>query len=239
MSNRAEVGSAFLADVLSRIPDDRRSAVQSVIDTSPELAQLIGEGVLRQQDYSSYMDRLKQVETQQTQWWQENQSLAEAGRKAKDAGFDPAKPVTTPALPEDVVRRGDVERTEAAHAEFSLTLATLASKHLHEFGEPVDFLEIARDPRVKQIGLLGVYEATVAPKREAKVKAKLDEEVKLRVEEGVRERMKQVGDPRFPTSRAIEPGSPLDVLEPQQGGPGVDDFVNEYQRLVTEGAGAR
>jgi hypothetical protein len=237
MSNRAEVGSAFLADVLSRIPDDRRSAVQSVIDTSPELAQLIGEGVLRQQDYSSYMDRLKQVETQQTQWWQENQTLAEAGRKATAAGFDPAKPVvTTPALPEDVVRRGDVERTEAAHAEFSLTLATLSSRHLHEFGEPVDFLELARDPRVKQIGLLGVYEATVAPKREAKVKAQLDAEVNTRVEEAVRERMKQVGDPRFPSARAITPGSPLDALEPQQSGPGVDDFVNEYQRLVMNGA---
>lgn len=232
-------GLAFLQEVLSRIPDDRRESVQSLLETTPELVESIGAGVLRQDEFSRQMDRLKTVEAEQNTWWTQHKELAEVGQKAKSAGFDPSKAAfspgpSTPVLPDDVVRRDEATRAVQEQAGFALHLATLQGKHLHEFGEPLDFVELAKDPRVKEIGLMGVYEAIAAPKRAAKQQAEQDRIVNERVEAGVREKLKTVSHPGYPSSKPPA-GSPLDALEPTPSGVGVDDLVDEYNRLVMTG----
>lgn len=234
MSKPGEAGLAFLADVLGKIPEDRRTAVQTLIDTNPELVEAIGAGTLRQQEFSRGMDQIKRVEQEQQAWYTTSQDLLALGQKAKEAGFDPTKP-TTPAsaLPENVLRRDDLDQREAGYAQFVMETNFLQASHLREFGEPINLADLARDPRVKDLGLRGVYEATVAPKRDERRKQETDAEVTRRVNEGVAAALKAQGHPAYPSNNAPTPGSPLDALQPVAASGGdVDSYVDAYHALV-------
>lgn len=235
MSKGLQTGVEFLSGILATLPEDRRNTVQELIDSTPELATAIGEGVLRQEDYSRNMDAINRRAKEQHDWWEANQPLVDLGQKARAAGFDPAKPatpgLTTPALPENVLRVEDLDKREVNYAQFAMELNVLQARHLKEFGEVMDFTELAKDPRVTQLGLKGVYEATVAPKRAERQKLATDAEVERRVKEGVDAAIKAGGHPSFPSSKPPA-GSPLDALAPvANNGADVSDLVDEYNTI--------
>lgn len=232
--DRTESGNAFLAEILARIPEDRRAAVEAVL---PDLAPHVGDGVLRQATFSSELDRLKRVESEQTQWWDTNKALVDTGRKAAAAGFDPAKPSTTSALPDDVIRAEQLEQRERLYATVNSQMIGLATRHMREFGEDLDLDALMADPRCTQIGLKGVYEAKFGERFAAKAKAAQEADIAKQVEAGVAERMKIMRHPSFPVSGEADT-SPLAALAPIKGNVDVDDLVDEYNTLVSSG-GAR
>ncbi len=231
--NAQESGQAFLNEVLAGIPEEKRGAIAASLEDAPELVAAIGAGALRQAEFSRSMDGLKAVETQQKQWWETHQPLAELGQKAKVAGFDPAKPgLTTPALPDNVVLRDDLDQREAGYADLLLWSNTVQARHIKDFGEVIDLQELAKDPRVRTIGLKGVYEATVAPKYQERTKLATEAEIKRQVDEQVAQRVKVLHNPNAPTS-PLPQGSPLDALKPlETGGTGIDELTDAYHAAV-------
>lgn len=238
-----EAGQAFLQEILSKIPEDRRADVVATMEAVPELVDYVGEGALRQSDYSRHLDAVKAIEKQQTEWWNANKEFAEVGQKAKAAGFDPTKTGTpgapalqTPSLPDDVLRRDELDQREVGYAALTTWMTTTGMKHFQDFGEVVDFAALMQDPRVKQIGLRGVYEAVTAPKYQEKQQAAQAAEVARQVEAGIAERLKTLHNPNAPTGPAPK-GSPLDVLVPiDTKGAGIDEMVDAYNQAL---AGAR
>lgn len=232
----AESGQAFLNDVLAGIPEDKRGAIAATLEDAPELIAAIGAGALRQADYSRSMDRVKTIETEQKTWWEANQPLVELGQKAKTAGFDPTKPgVTPPALPDNVVLRDDLDQRERDYAALTTWMTTTGMKHFQDFGEVIDFSTLMRDPRVKEVGLKGVYDAIAQPKYQEKAKAATEAEILRRVDEGVAQRVKTLHNPNAPTS-PLPQGSPLDALAPvDTKGGNVDEFVDAYHAAVAGG----
>lgn len=236
-----EQGQSFLQDVLNQIPEDRRADVLATIEANPELVEAVGAGALRQSEFSKEMDRLRGVERQQTEWWNANKEFSELGQKAKTAGFDPTKSggapsPTTPTLPEDVLRRDELDQREVGYATLTAWMNTTSLKHFKDFGEVLDVDALMKDPQIKTLGLKGVYEKFAAPKYAEKQQAATDAEIARRVEEGVTARMKTAHNPNFPAGPAPK-GSPLDVLVPiDNKGAGVDEMVDLYNQAV---AGAR
>lgn len=239
-----EAGTQFVQSVINRLPEDARASLQTLVESTPELAIALGEGTLRQDEFSRRLDAVNTRATEQQTWWEANQPLAALGAKAKELGFDPARTtpppasgLTTPALPDDVVRREDLTREAGEFASFTMGIQQLGLNHFKEFGEVLDLQALAADPRAKTIGIRGVYEASVATRRAEAQKVARDVEVAKLVEEGVKTRLREGGNPNFPSSRAIPAGSPLDALEPVKStGAGVDELVDEYNALVAAGS---
>lgn len=223
-----EAGAAFLKDVLALIPEEQRAAAEEVLTGTPAVLEKIGAGVLRQEDYSRVRD-------QQTKWWEETQPLVELGQKAKAAGFDPSKPATPPALPDDVVRRADLEQREGLILPLIGTLSGLAVQHYAEFGEPLDIMAIINNPEAVKKGVPAFYAESVATRRAEKAKAAEEKRINEKADEIVRERLSKMGNPNFPVQQG-EDYSPLAALAPAQSkGADVGELVDTYNQLVAQG----
>lgn len=230
-----ESGEAFLKSVLDRVPESRRADVEALI---PELADVIGDGVLRQEEFSRGMDGIRAKHQEQVDWQRVNQDAIELGRKALAAGFDPSNPPSaTPALtlPDDVVRRGDLEKDAEAFSRLAAYTPTLALQHYAEFGEVLDVTKLLEHPDLRTKGLPTVYAESVAAKRAERQAAATEKEIQRRADEEVSRRMKGMHNPSYPS--AVPGGSPLDALAPVETPAGsVSEYVDAYETLKAGGA---
>lgn len=232
--------SAFLDEILAKVPEDQRAGVVSALAASPEFASTLEDRVRSQQaEFSRGMDGIKAKAVEQNDWWATHKEIADLGQKAKLAGFDPTKTGVTPlSLPDDVVRREELDSRERLVVPLTAMITSLAIRHLHEFGEPLDMTPLLKDPNVGTLGLQGVYDAKYAARYAEKASKADATRIAGLVEEGIRERMKTLHNPNAPSSTP-PPGSPLDALKPVDA-PGTDGqaLADQYLQIVA-GMGAQ
>jgi hypothetical protein len=243
MAGRTEAGQAFINELLARIPEDRRGAVAEAMNAAPDAINFLGDGALRQSEFSRKMEQVQKDHTALTAWYEENQALLERGRLATTSPVITPVTPTTPATPsfgqKDV--EGILNQRELSYAQVTAQMTTLASRHLHEFGEVLDVSTLINDPKVGQLGLEGVYREKFAPRyaeKAAKVQsAAIETEVQKRLGE---ERAKSAQFP-FPTGpRDPMDVSPLETLEAEQQkaesprGPSVQEMADAYTAAVSK-----
>lgn len=247
--------SAFLNDLLSRIPEDQRAGVEAAL-APDEIQNFADQGASRQQDYSRKMDdiRLKaqQIETEraainqraqdQREWYEANLPILEAGRQAVAGGVvtPPVTPPTPPAvtLPADLMRKAEVEalvnNREAGAVAFFAAVNHLSLQHYQRFGEVLDIAALTSDPDAGKLGINAVYQKQHAEKIAAAAATAEDKRINDIVATRLAEERRKSGD-RPPYPVAGSEVSPLDVLSQAPGDPtrfSVDAAADEYARLV-------
>ncbi len=240
MANRLEVGQQYMADLLALAPEEKRAELKEFYESEAgrPILETLGDGYLRQQDYSKNMDGVKKYKADLDAWYEGNKAQLEEAAKRKT---DPTPPKAT----EGLLTRDDFKKAlddelatrESAYANFSFTTSRMALRHFRDFGEELDLEALAKDPDVKSVGLVGVYDKLYGPKLKEKA-AKAEEKrindiVATRVAE---ERKKDLSRPPYPTGSPNDV-SPLDALEHPPEKPQtatVEDMAVEYDRLTQE-----
>lgn len=235
MADRITLGRQYLADLFARIPEDQRAVIQPVLE-SEDVAAFIGDGVLRQSDYSRLLNDLQarskaldKVHDDQVDWYNVNKAALEAaaGRSGEPA---PQPTGVDRKFVEDLVN----ER-ETGVGSFVAQTSDLQMRHFKTFGEPLSLTELMADPEAKSLGILGVYQKKFATKYAEKAKAEEDARVDAKVKELVDiERKKFSSNPPYPVS-PHDP-SPLDVLDSKDGSDkySAQAAADEYQALVAK-----
>lgn len=248
--------SAFLNDLLSRVPAEHRPGVEAAL-AADEVQDFADHGARRQQDYSRAMDTVRtqtqQLETEraavnaraqeQLEWFNANTAVLEAGRRVLDGGTPNPNPnptpVPVPQVPADVLRRADVEslinqREQGAVAFFSV-LNQLSLEHYKRFGEVLDTNALTNDPDAGKIGIAQVYQKQHAEKIAAAATAAEDTRINGIVQTRLAEERRKFGSqPPYPVAGSEV--SPLDVLTQPAGDASrfsTEAAADEYARLVS------
>jgi len=250
-TNKREAGQAILDVFMGKLPADLQTKAREVLagDAVSDALDTLGDAALRQQDYSRGMDEVKTRKAEVEAWhgtltdWHKNvKDTVAIGEAAKKAGWKPGDPlpVGDPTnTPPAGVSREDVDKIlterEGNYAAFAGQLNTLVLSHFQNFGEVLDTVALMKDPQVKDIGLMGVYQERFKDKYAEKAKKADDERIEKEVSRRMVERQAQGHNPRFP-GVARDPGSPLDALDTTQK-PNPGDFsaeaaADEYSQLV-------
>jgi hypothetical protein len=216
------LNSAFLTDLLSRIPAESRAAVQAALEDpgAADAVTFANNAAMRHSEYSRLHAQVQQTHREQTEWYEANKPALEAGRAVLEGRTPPAEPIATPAakpfeLPPDLVRKDDVlklinEREQGAVNYFAL-VNTLSLNHLQQFGKVLDTAALQAYAIQHQQDLPTAYNAMFAEDLAAKAKAAEDARVESLVNERLTaERAKQIANP-YPVAGTRE-AQPLDVL---------------------------
>jgi hypothetical protein len=251
-----ESGNEFLAGVIAKLPVELQAQAKELFG-KPEAKDaiiLVGDGALARPDYSKAMNDLKTKETELTgkldnlnTWYVENRAALEEYLVIKPE-YDtlkatppkPGDPPKPPADPRKLVEEVIGEQGRE-FVQLSAWLAGKAVEHLHQFGEPLNVMELTADPRLgkpitgqpgRVFSLPDVYTAKygerVATKQKEVTEKAFNDEVEKRL---VAERAKLAGQP-FPLRGDPSP-SVLDVLSTKDGPAAhtLDTAVAEYERL--------
>lgn len=256
MADVIQAGQALLAGILATLPVELQGKAKEVFDSAEAAAavKVLGEGALRQEDYSRNLNTTKDAEkkandlfTANQTWWQSAQAeIAELeALKAKVAtleGKSLDKPIDKPVVDPTMVSRTDLEKiladTERGAVGFIAESNLLSLQHYKEFGEILNITELLQDKRVQQIGLSGVYrdkfKEQIAAKATAAQTAR-DDQIRKEERAKVQQEMSLAQSP-YPI-RGNEP-STLDALEAARAGKApalksVDDMAAEYARLAS------
>lgn len=251
-----ESGSDFLAGVIAKLPTELQAQAKDLFG-KPEAKDaiiLVGDGALRQPDYSKAMNDLQAKETElKTKldnlnvWYGENNAALQDYLAIKPE-YDslkatPPKPGDPPKPPADPRKLVEEILSEQGREYVALSawLAGKAVEHLHQFGEPLNVMDLTADPRLgkpiagqpgRVFSLPDVYTAKYGERVAAKAKEadekKFNDEVEKRL---TTERAKLAGQP-FPLRGDASP-SVLDVLATKDGSAAhtLDTAVAEYERL--------
>lgn len=223
--DKTQAAKDFLAGVLAKVPEASRAQVQAALE-APEALSVIGDGVIRQEDYSRNMNALAESTKKNNDYYAElqgwhttNKELVELGKVAKAAGgtipvVDPNKPAPTGKAD---ITKADVDSMLDAFgrdaAGFVAATQTLAMQHMHKFGEVLDLRPLLEDKRIKELGLQGVYTDVFKDKlaaKEAEATAKATATLRAEIEAQVR---REFADKQIPGGITPSTGaSPLDVL---------------------------
>lgn len=244
-----ESGQAFLEQVLSKLPADKQAAAKALFeDPGAEGAvTLLGDGALARADYSKGMDALKAKTDELENWFQDNKgalddyvAIKPEYDKLKDGKHEPVKPVVDPIDPKKVVE--DVLSVQGPHfLQASAWMAAKAVEHSRLFGEELDVLALAQDPRLgKQIkgaaegrvvSLPDLYMEKYGEKVAAKAKEIEEKKFNDEVDKRLKDRLSQQTTNPFPLRGE---SSVLDVLSEKDGAAKhtLDTAVAEYERLT-------
>ena len=263
------VGQDFLKELVAKLPEASRGPVEAAFasEEAADALKAVEDGVKRQADYSRGMDELREQQTtlaqqkqaleglqtkvgakyeEQMAWWEANQPLVEAGKRTlAAAGVDPTvthKPDSKDPPP-DAVRMEDVEtlinEREMGAADFFAATQDLSFRHFTEFGERLDLTGLMRDPKIKEVGLLKLYDLKYADRYEEKRQKADTERIEKRVEERLAEERKTLNSrPPYPVAPAE--GSPLDVLTTKDPDPSqfsAEAAADEYLAAVAKRTG--
>lgn len=250
-----QVAQTFLADVLSRVPAEQRETIKAAM-TQPEVLDLVGDGVLRQQDYSRGMQAIQQrqdalvvKEQVLSDWWKGAEGQVTAGAAAVaelaalkarmgDGDDPPAHPATPPARPpvvdlSGVLTRDEAQRTLQALEENSIQLSTmlvdLSERHRDEFGKSLDRSDLIAFARDNGLRLDVAYDRYVAGARDQKREADLTERLRKAREEGALEERQRLASVPYPSPDGSAPNIFGHLA--QTGKPTVEDAARELRQL--------
>lgn len=210
---KKDAAAEYLKSVLEKVPAEKKALVEQILGEDTVL-EAIGEGVLRQSDYSREMNRLKEVEASQTDWWTKHNGILKAGTSAmgklkalKETGIDPDDPQSwrlrtqmdddddRPGSKVDLsglVKREDFdaalnERLAAEGQQFLVLTAIMpkmVAEHLREFNEVLDPLPLIQEAQKTGRNIIDTYNLAVQGKRAEKQSKDFEEKLKKAREEG-------------------------------------------------------
>lgn len=246
-------GSTFLAEVLAKLPAELQAKAKEAFEDAAAASALevIGQGVLRQSDYSRQANELQTKETELETWrGQLNEWFT--GRKAdleeletlrKTRGTQPpADPNLKPAVPavdtSKFISKEDFDKTladtERGAVGFFSALNKLSIAHFQQFGEVLDTDTLLQDKRLPTLGLDAVYKLVHKDQLDAKAaEAAAKAEQAIREDERKKLQAAQVHHP-YPV-RGNEPStlSMLEAAATDKPVPrSIDDMAAEYARLA-------
>jgi hypothetical protein len=257
-----ESGQAFMAGVLAKLPEEQRAQAKAIFDAAEakDAVVLLGDGTLARSDYSRSMDTLREKEAALNEhyeslnnWYTVNKGALDEAKVLKGGGMvtpttpqaqptTPQAPQASTALTPDDVRRMATEAVNDAGRDSLQVMAFIAnqaSRHLALFGEPLDALEIAQNPKLgrpvagqpgRVFSLQDAYLEKYGERLQAKYQEAEDKRINDEVEKRLVERQKTQTSHPFPLRSE---SSPLDVLSTKEGPAAhtLDSAVAEYDRL--------
>jgi len=253
---KRESGQQIIQSVLQLIPEAQRSLVEGALNeasTQAAVADLLGEGVLRQSDYSRQLDEARRVK-QEAEVWHRNLESWYGEQKSKLAEYDALKaaaeggngghvPPAEPKLPDNLLTTDDFRKQLASRdAEWAGFLAVhnqLSFKHFQQFGEPLDVAAVMKEAQQHGVAFDQAYSRVYSEKIQAFEHQKAQQgeaELRKKIEAEVRQQF--AAKPPYPTPHASPGASPIDHLAhgaQPNGTPAdfsVDRAVAEYQALV-------
>jgi hypothetical protein len=182
-------------------------------------------------------------------WYTINKDALDEAKTIKERGPAPApeppddkKPLQSPSLSIEDVRRLADEAVNSAGKDYiqvSAFIASQAGRHLAIFGEPLDALELVQNPKVGRpiagqpgriFSLQDAYLERYGPQLQKKQQEADDKRFNDEVEKRLAERTKSQSTHPFPLRNE---SSPLDVLQTKEGSAAhtLDTAVAEYERL--------
>ena len=235
--------SAFLSGILAHIPEADRGKAEA------ELAELEA-GSLKQADYSRLSNeataakqKFDDLYTKNTEWFAEKQAaLVERDQLALKVTELEKRPThgTVAEIPADVIRKGDLDKRfqemEQGAVSVIALIPQLTLRHFTQFNEVLDTSKLLADPRVQQIGILGVYNDLYKDQIKAKADAaQAAHDEQLRQEGATRARAEWAGS-RHPYPVVGNEPSALDEIEAARAGKApvprtADEMAHEYLRL--------
>lgn len=250
-----DAGKAYLQQVLEKLPAEQRAQAEAVFNAAEAAAavSVLGEGVLRQQDYSRNMDqvaaekaRAQAAYESNLKWYQDNNTAlqsvptyeAEIARLQAQLEGKPAVPPATPppAAPAvGVVTTEDLQGIISESLGLHAVIPTLIASHQVRFGEVLteeQMIGMIQQAQQHKRSLKSQYAITFGEKIAAKEAAdKAAYEEKLRQEGEARYRQ---ANPNMPYPVRPTGTSPLDAiknpLDPASLSP--DALAREYEALV-------
>lgn len=251
-----ERGQEFLRGLAAKVTDpDARARVEALASAPEAVLQEIGTGVLRHDEFSREMDRLRDENTVLTKWREDlttwhttERGKLEADRAALEA--DPARrgnPPPAPAPGADVKLVEDKLNNLATVAPLVMAEMTeLQMEHFQRFGERLDVTALVQHPDAAKTGLRGAYQTVFKDRLAANAKAAADAqeaELRKKIRAEVTEELRNTNQQLpYPVGGGDDIRSPLDALEqkPADGQPGsvVDRAVNSFYQHRAAGVGA-
>lgn len=218
-----DAGKEFAAGVLQHLPDALRAQMETFL-ASPDATSFltdVGNGTLRQADYSRAHNELQARQAaltkwhgELTQWVNDNQDTGGAPGGPTAAAPAPVADAPTPSLTRDDIQT-EFARREGFYAAFTAEAVRLAQQHQMQFGEVLDINVLLNHPRLGELRMDGAYQDVFKDKiaaRNADIAAKdrkkLEDEIRAQV-------LTEIG--QQPASSALPypvGGSPLDHLTP-------------------------
>lgn len=237
---KGDKGREFLTSVLQKVPEAQRADAQALVNQILASDVLLGEietGVARHQEYSSGMDANRaekarlQAHRQELVAWADTK---EAELEARNAALTERektleKPtLQTPAIDETKVvsvdkYTRDMQTAEANFVGFVSEMTTIATRHLKQFNEVLDTKPILQHPKVRELGIDGVYQllhkeqldaANAAATAAAEKKIRDDERAKVMAEVGKSASNLPYPVTGYPGVSVDDDLSPLRVLDP-------------------------
>lgn len=239
----------YLKKIMEGVPSEQKDNVLS----------FIGEGVLRQSDYSRMMDQLNEKDRVNDAfkgsldtWYGSNLKALEDGVAAQKELAELKK--STPAAPatgdlsklEGYIKKDEVEKlVSAARAQSEETglqvfshLANLTTLHLHKYGEPIDAKTIIAEARKNGTDLDAAFRSLTAEK-ETKLAEERDKKKEADLRKSIEAELRQkMGNGAYPVGAGDVGVSPvlgkLGAKSDEQYG--VQAALDEYYKMSRPGA---
>src|SRR5688572_17814965 len=206
-----EAGQQFLEQVLAHVPDDQRDAARAALLASKEALQEVGNGVLRQSDYSRNMNAVSEYKSQLDTWFEENKALITraATTPASPAVTPPAEPNANFLTRDDMVK--ELQTREQAAIAAIVTTNELGARHYAAFQEPLDIRGLMADPDISKLGLQGVYDKVHGSRHAERAKQAEQARIDKLVNEKLAEERKRFTAHPYPVTG--RESSALDAIE--------------------------
>jgi hypothetical protein len=180
--NTLTAGKSFLERVLAKVDPTRKDAVTALLEDEAALTE-IGAGVLRQEDYSRNIQRVKATADQQQEWWTTHKTALEEYEQMRQG--DRRTTTETPHSTDIDARieamekqtREQFAQLEANGVGLAAMLSGIGIQHFAEFGEVLNTEKLVREAIEAKQPLGEFYNGTVADRRKAKVDADLAKQI--------------------------------------------------------------
>lgn len=256
MADRHDNGLRLMAGALEKLPAELQAQVKTFADSEQgkALIEYLGEHGLRQDEFSRKLDenRAQQQAAKVAQeaadaemarlneWYATRQAaLAEYDRlkaeydRLAQASTGQPPPKVPPALdPSKFVTIDQLKEVEQEALAVMTLVPFLSAKHYAEFGEVLDPKALLAHPKVREVGIGGVYEEVYKDRYAQKAQqAATVKEEQIRADERAKV-LKESAQFPYPVRPTSGIGSPLDALEAKQENSSlVEAAAAEYERL--------
>lgn len=212
--NKKDAAKEFLAGIFAKIPEDKRQSIQEVLEVD-DVLDIVGDGVLRQSEFSRRMDelsnKLKEADgkySANVEWYEANKDALETALAAQEklaaleaGGGNGNGGGTSPDL-SGYVKQDDIAKLIAARETQALGLMSvmnnITAKHSHEFKEPLDTLPVIKLAQEQGLDYVTAYDRMVAPRREERVKKEQEDALKAAKEEGRQAAIREFNSVPYP-----------------------------------------
>jgi hypothetical protein len=174
------------------LADEDKAALLKVA-ANEKFAKVLGDSVLRQEDYSRNMDALKADRSKWEKFYSDLTvwKATEEARIAQVLGNNGQPEVVQQVQPSDFITpkqfQEEMNRREQVQIALLKDGMRLASQHAVEFKEPLDSDALAKLAVEKNLSLVQAYNEMVSPRRAESQKTQYDNQLKQAREEGARD----------------------------------------------------